>query len=146
MIRRPPRSTLFPYTTLFRSRSPLCRGRGRRLACRRRCGIGDVRGLIAVGPIALLAGEIGSGTPVHIRRDVVGLLVCQRTGLVEGHIFADELRGRPPARHSGTDVVGPSPPQGWISRRPLAVRAMALAADARANASPCGRVAPEGRP
>src|SRR2546430_12649945 len=24
MIRRPPRSTLFPYTTLFRSRSPGC--------------------------------------------------------------------------------------------------------------------------
>src|SRR5438876_4606074 len=24
MIRRPPRSTLFPYTTLFRSSSPLC--------------------------------------------------------------------------------------------------------------------------
>src|SRR2546430_4005682 len=27
MIRRPPRSTLFPYTTLFRSLSPLPRGR-----------------------------------------------------------------------------------------------------------------------
>src|SRR5258708_29786950 len=26
MIRRPPRSTLFPYTTLFRSRSPLASG------------------------------------------------------------------------------------------------------------------------
>src|SRR2546423_7654481 len=26
MIRRPPRSTLFPYTTLFRSRTPVCRG------------------------------------------------------------------------------------------------------------------------
>src|SRR3712207_7883060 len=26
MIRRPPRSTLFPYTTLFRSRSPGARG------------------------------------------------------------------------------------------------------------------------
>src|SRR5256885_11925332 len=26
MIRRPPRSTLFPYTTLFRSSSPLVRG------------------------------------------------------------------------------------------------------------------------
>src|SRR2546429_5170377 len=26
MIRRPPRSTLFPYTTLFRSRRPLRRG------------------------------------------------------------------------------------------------------------------------
>src|SRR3712207_7244455 len=25
MIRRPPRSTLFPYTTLFRSRGPRCR-------------------------------------------------------------------------------------------------------------------------
>src|SRR5215218_11287876 len=25
MIRRPPRSTLFPYTTLFRSRSGVCR-------------------------------------------------------------------------------------------------------------------------
>src|SRR3712207_8525430 len=25
MIRRPPRSTLFPYTTLFRSSGPLCR-------------------------------------------------------------------------------------------------------------------------
>src|SRR3712207_7133052 len=30
MIRRPPRSTLFPYTTLFRSRS--LQGRGRRSA------------------------------------------------------------------------------------------------------------------
>src|SRR2546426_4847729 len=27
MIRRPPRSTLFPYTTLFRSHWPLCNGR-----------------------------------------------------------------------------------------------------------------------
>src|SRR5260370_5797580 len=36
MIRRPPRSTLFPYTTLFRSRSLLrfaC-GRGALLACK----------------------------------------------------------------------------------------------------------------
>src|SRR5258707_8346922 len=41
MIRRPPRSTLFPYTTLFRSSPPpsgLARGRGMRAeaqACRR---------------------------------------------------------------------------------------------------------------
>src|SRR5260370_811212 len=46
MIRRPPRSTLFPYTTLFRSRSAArCEaasptaGRGRRLG-RPRCGSG----------------------------------------------------------------------------------------------------------
>src|SRR2546427_189283 len=30
MIRRPPRSTLFPYTTLFRSRRPCPSARGRR--------------------------------------------------------------------------------------------------------------------
>src|SRR5687768_18208259 len=30
MIRRPPRSTLFPYTTLFRSRSKRARSRSRR--------------------------------------------------------------------------------------------------------------------
>src|SRR6266571_4834989 len=30
MIRRPPRSTLFPYTTLFRSGPPRCRARRRR--------------------------------------------------------------------------------------------------------------------
>src|SRR3989449_3954347 len=35
MIRRPPRSTLFPYTTLFRSRGPAARtaARPRSLAC-----------------------------------------------------------------------------------------------------------------
>src|SRR2546428_4772087 len=33
MIRRPPRSTLFPYTTLFRSRlNSVCSGRARRSA------------------------------------------------------------------------------------------------------------------
>src|SRR6266536_5959052 len=35
MIRRPPRSTLFPYTTLFRSSPSRCRPRGR--APRWRC-------------------------------------------------------------------------------------------------------------
>src|SRR5216683_4393375 len=37
MIRRPPRSTLFPYTTLFRSHSPdqLCTKRLNRTACTR---------------------------------------------------------------------------------------------------------------
>src|SRR2546430_11766038 len=32
MIRRPPRSTLFPYTTLFRSVAGVCRGRGASVA------------------------------------------------------------------------------------------------------------------
>src|SRR3712207_7002658 len=38
MIRRPPRSTLFPYTTLFRSRGPARRRRG--VACGRRLARG----------------------------------------------------------------------------------------------------------
>src|SRR5207248_8945366 len=35
MVRRPPRSTLFPYTTLFRSRRP---GQGRGASATRRAG------------------------------------------------------------------------------------------------------------
>src|SRR5437899_10204607 len=40
MIRRPPRSTLFPYTTLFRSNRPASGVPARRsaVAARRRCG------------------------------------------------------------------------------------------------------------
>src|SRR2546427_5954235 len=37
MIRRPPRSTLFPYTTLFRSLHPGAHWRGRRLGTLTRC-------------------------------------------------------------------------------------------------------------
>src|SRR3712207_7448964 len=48
MIRRPPRSTLFPYTTLFRSR----RGSGRRFPPRRREGRGRDR---RAGPAAAAA-------------------------------------------------------------------------------------------
>src|SRR2546429_5323343 len=37
MIRRPPRSTLFPYTTLFRSHSKACCAAGLMLLLGRRC-------------------------------------------------------------------------------------------------------------
>src|SRR5256885_10334256 len=36
MIRRPPRSTLFPYTTLFRSQSPIVAGHSARIHISRR--------------------------------------------------------------------------------------------------------------
>src|SRR2546422_2355829 len=51
MIRRPPRSTLFPYTTLFRSERRRVRRRGRRDAleqCRGPAQEEDVRGVAAV--------------------------------------------------------------------------------------------------
>src|SRR5690349_24189310 len=38
MIRRPPRSTLFPYTTLFRSRKATAPARGERCIQRAGCG------------------------------------------------------------------------------------------------------------
>src|SRR5215204_4402113 len=44
MIPRPPRSTLFPYTTLFRSRPALDRLHGHAADRRRRRGDGDRRG------------------------------------------------------------------------------------------------------
>src|SRR2546427_2512055 len=43
MIRRPPRSTLFPYTTLFRSRSFLSSGRPMARVCEI-CGKGPITG------------------------------------------------------------------------------------------------------
>src|SRR3712207_9066792 len=58
MIRRPPRSTLFPYTTLFRSRGdrrvePFDRDHG---IARRRAGVqhevAEVGQFLAVGPVA----------------------------------------------------------------------------------------------
>src|SRR5438034_8202481 len=61
MIRRPPRSTLFPYTTLFRSHRD-----GRRGAGGTRRHRGDPRGAIrAAGPVA--AGAPG-GHPCPDRR------------------------------------------------------------------------------
>src|SRR2546429_3362214 len=47
MIRRPPRSTLFPYTTLFRSRViEICSGARRRLTDRAQ---GDLRAIFWLG-------------------------------------------------------------------------------------------------
>src|SRR2546425_9774518 len=57
MIRRPPRSTLFPYTTLFRS-VPLRR--------RKRRGRRDRLGHAAVLRRLHARAAVGRGTPVHV--------------------------------------------------------------------------------
>src|SRR3712207_7304664 len=66
MIRRPPRSTLFPYTTLFRSRRPLarcahCTGpipRSRLVTTlRRTCRIAFLAPLLALLLVALPAAD-----------------------------------------------------------------------------------------
>src|SRR3712207_7566132 len=54
MIRRPPRSTLFPYTTLFRSHSQPCQvwesRRGRIIICRNTCAASVARHLQVHSP------------------------------------------------------------------------------------------------
>src|SRR3712207_8399447 len=51
MIRRPPRSTLFPYTTLFRSDAP---GRERRARAHRRVGVREQLAQVRVLPAPLV--------------------------------------------------------------------------------------------
>src|SRR3989440_9250377 len=97
MIRRPPRSTLFPYTTLFRS----VRGRGQ--AVRLAAGADDVGGVAA----ARALGVVGVDRPasegadrvldeprlverVGVDRDLHVVLVCDRERTV------DRGRRRPP--------------------------------------------------
>src|SRR3712207_8127794 len=64
MIRRPPRSTLFPYTTLFRS-ARLAGGADLRFGAR------DValRGITTDEPV--IAFTDADGTPVELRCDVI---------------------------------------------------------------------------
>src|SRR2546425_9832313 len=118
MIRRPPRSTLFPYTTLFRSRLAPCR----------LCRVRDVRRRVAVRPVVDLVREIGPGVPVDVSRHVERLLVRKGAGLVEGHVLPDERCGCADARHARTDVVRLAPPQRRPDRRPLTLRAVTLCA------------------
>src|SRR5256885_3642800 len=56
MIRRPPRSTLFPYTTLFRSRTTSCPG----------ASTASAASCPSVFPVTV--GALGSSTPASISR------------------------------------------------------------------------------
>src|SRR5258708_14391553 len=72
MIRRPPRSTLFPYTTLFRSDpDPASRRgrRGRRRAAMQKIHGIDVRGARDTGRDAAPLEELGNDV-LEARRDV----------------------------------------------------------------------------
>src|SRR2546425_6757517 len=73
MIRRPPRSTLFPYTTLFRSRTPRCRAadcaRSRERAVQEQAApAGGQRPHGARAKGGRGRGPMSSGTPAHRSR------------------------------------------------------------------------------
>src|SRR3712207_8650641 len=70
MIRRPPRSTLFPYTTLFRSAS----GRVNPVAAlaRRRLRVHELGGLMALAPIVQSAPGIPGGPILALAAQTLG--------------------------------------------------------------------------
>src|SRR3712207_8629336 len=72
MIRRPPRSTLFPYTTLFRSSG---------LSLLLLLLLVGVLGPLRAVPVAPLAGRVGIGVPA-------------RGGLVRSEEHTSELQSR----------------------------------------------------
>src|SRR5256885_15849969 len=84
MIRRPPRSTLFPYTTLFRSPVILVADAPLVLAARKDLPAADMDSFIAYARAnqkTLQYGSAGPGTSPHNRRG----LLQQRPRLDVGH-------------------------------------------------------------
>src|SRR5688572_31793908 len=87
MIRRPPRSTLFPYTTLFRSRG------GHGLGWAREVGIADAEHAVDIvwgraehGPGAALGGiDLEYGTVVMLHQRGVERLDRKSTRLNSSH-------------------------------------------------------------
>src|SRR2546425_2424558 len=67
MIRRPPRSTLFPYTTLFRSRQP--RGRAERLVWAK---------IVTIRRLGRLA-QFDCGCACMDRRKILAIHACARS-------------------------------------------------------------------
>src|SRR3712207_7658763 len=69
MIRRPPRSTLFPYTTLFRSRRPPVEGG---LGVQRLEQVGGATGAPGEPEQAERGGQLGGGQPLGVGLDRAG--------------------------------------------------------------------------
>src|SRR3989475_4882194 len=116
MIRRPPRSTLFPYTTLFRSRgarrAPAAEGRPRPLRDitmerhdRVRTGIGELDrvlgGGVVRGSLVLVGGDPGIGKSTLLLQAARALAqvtppvlyVSAEESAAQGKMRADPLRG-----------------------------------------------------
>src|SRR3712207_9418672 len=75
MIRRPPRSTLFPYTTLFRSLAAALKSTGRSRAFRRDLRVGpdqaDV-GAVLLEPVERAPHPLLVRVPPEVREEHVG--------------------------------------------------------------------------
>src|SRR5256885_2004665 len=92
MIRRPPRSTLFPYTTLFRSVVHQQRGAGRLVYA-----VAHVLGRAVVD-------EVGAEARAHEQQLLAGLGVGAHHGMLHGRVLAGQPRARL-GRHHGAEGV-----------------------------------------
>src|SRR2546425_10271685 len=104
MIRRPPRSTLFPYTTLFRSRRA-CRGGLLRVSVDREQEVAEEYGRAQspAGPAENRAGAAGRGrVPAGQGRGWIGLRrnssQRSRTNAGVANRFAEEQPAAPPKK------------------------------------------------
>src|SRR3712207_4973006 len=129
MIRRPPRSTLFPYTTLFRSNAVSAVAPGFESFVVLRFLTGLPHGAY-FGVAALVAASLAepSGRTQAVARVMLGLTVATLVGTPRrhmvraGHELADRLRagGVHRGAHGRADLVLPAEGQGPGGREPAA--------------------------
>src|SRR3712207_9584568 len=95
MIRRPPRSTLFPYTTLFRSK-PMSTGQPGGTVVKCACSALAARGLpvrIPVGTWHCLAHHAVAGVP-HTKQRKMGTDVSSGPAFLRSEEHTSELQSR----------------------------------------------------
>src|SRR3989454_8335747 len=124
MIRRPPRSTLFPYTTLFRSR--LVEGVGERqhrhqvamlAELLRRRGADAVRGTVGRAELGVLGLELLQLAEQAVVLGVRDLRMVEHVIRVIGALDEPPQLGSP---RGGTPPPPPPPPPSSPLHRPLA--------------------------
>src|SRR3712207_7302107 len=82
MIRRPPRSTLFPYTTLFRSVKAL--------------GTGFANG-IWIRDVGMMPSRLGQPQIIYSER---GRALCRKLGVGDGHLTLTDEAGLRSVEHT----------------------------------------------
>src|SRR2546430_16583180 len=99
MIRRPPRSTLFPYTTLFRSR---CNGEGKVIEkpCRTCAGSGHRPGEKKVR--VSIPGGVDSGSQIRLTGEGE---VGPRGGAAGDLYIVIQVKPHPVLKRNGTDLA-----------------------------------------
>src|SRR5256886_17531865 len=125
MIRRPPRSTLFPYTTLFRSEPGLCRGPGADPARRALCRALRLPGGRRNDAAHEGDGELGGGRLPGARARVAGILARAGRAAPRAHV-----RSAGGLRPAATTAPGAESSPAKADRvGPRALRAARVAAE-----------------